>query len=161
MIFTQVRWPQTIITPGNTGLSGSKFNTAAGIVDPRSSKYEETQLTSYLRATFGVHRGAMNKARGNGSGSGSTSQQAQKGSGKGARGGINMRAVREDSMSPSDASSATSAIASAAAAGEGGDGEAESGVQIIGYGRRFFDSEAGLGFCTELIIQDSDTVVTL
>lgn len=35
------------------------------------------------------------------------------------------------------------------------------GTKIAGLPRRLFDSDAGLVFCTELIIQDEETVMTM
>lgn len=113
-----------IITPGVSGLSGNRFNTAVGAIDPASSKYEETQLTKYLRATFGTHKGPMDRAR-------------------------------EASATPSMASSRASSIIA------GYESSANSGVPIFGIQRRYFEHEGGMNFCTELILQDEETVMTM
>lgn len=70
-----------------------------------------------------------------------------------------MQKIREVSLAPSISSRRGSSRASSTGIAAGGG--VNDGIEVFGVPRRFFDSEAGLAFCNDLIIQDEETVMTM
>lgn len=96
---------------------------------------DQTQLISYLHQTFGTKKSSSSSFK---------------------------RREREASLAPSVMSASSSRESSQTSqAGYGLAAGNYEGIEIEDVKRRFYDSEAGMDFCTEFIIQDEETVMTM